>query len=367
MRIINKIYIVLIFISVQISAQNNVQSLAVEQIEGNFFENNSYKVVIEKDNFEISIDNNVVFDKNITGIKKVKFSEDENFTIIQNYKFAEKSELSLLNSFVYNSKYNLVASFQDTIYRDYPAKMYSVNNNGVVVIFDPASSLLSVWENNEIRTLNFSDGYEFDTETQNIISIDEENVYIVRNVTNPAAVENVLENTTLYKIEIKTKQFVKRTYPISVVTCFNLINEELIISGIKHNNGTAVNTTLFINDNLEITKETDLYKFDKAVNFGDVVVGLAGNNVVTYNKDNEIKNEQKYSGDGRFINFYENEKSLFLIIEEGDNLNFYPFVLENSLFNLGNKTVSLSALPTYTIINLKNLYLLGEELTYKIK
>ncbi len=366
MKVINYICLCLLFLSGQTVAQNNYQNWNVEKLAGTFCENNGYKIVFEKDKLEIFKENNLIFQKGLTGLKTVKFSQNEEFTLIQNYYFTDKSGLSELHSFVFDGEYNIVTTFQDTIYRDYPAKVYNVNNNGNVVILNPGTSVLTVWDNNDINTLDIADGYKYDTETQNFINIDDEYIYVVRNITNPATVETIEQNTWMYKISMDLKEVVKSRFPISVVTCFNVFNNQILISGIQLTNGANANVSLFLNDNLEIINSTDLYKFNKVINYNNYLICLTDNQLVVL-ENNKVKFGQKYTGTGRFINFCEYENNLFLIVEEGDKINFYPFNTETNLFNLDKEVISLTDLPLFKIIKSNNCFIVGKDVTYKIK
>ncbi len=271
------LFIVFTYYSSIIYSQENINLREVTS-NYNFFENNGYKVEFDQNGFDILNGRDVVLSKSVPGIKSIKTSSDLNFTVIECFDNSQNKNISLNRIFVFSKNYDIVLETIDTVYSDYSANLYSINNRGQFITYDINNNIIRIANKEDVKIVSLPYDYNVKTESQHYLFTDESYIYVIKNITNPIEDEVLPGFTILYKINLKTSEIYDIKIPINVLTAYLISNDSYIFSGSDGLNEKTILYDSNFNKKSEISKRFNLmFKFNTS-NF----IGITNKQLIEY-------------------------------------------------------------------------------------
>jgi hypothetical protein len=257
-----------VFLCYNLFAQENLV-FSEYKASYNFFENNGYLIEFDNLGFNIKKDGTIKFSNNIEGIKTINTSDNLNYSIISSFqKFVNKS-FTLNNVYFFDKEYSLLYESIDTVYNDYYNNLYTINNKGQIICYDINSQLVTIKNNTEEEKISLPYYYSFKVEEQNFLSVDDNYVYIIRNISNPLEDEILPGFTIFYRINLLNCELSKIIIPINTITSYYMGNKYYIFSGL---NGDMKRTIIY-DENLNQKNETyEMYNF--IYNYDNKFIGV---------------------------------------------------------------------------------------------
>jgi len=355
---INKIniYIIIIFLNVNIYGQTLLK-YNDDKSDKCFFENNGYRIELNELGYKIIKDNEIVVNKNISGVKSVKTSQDNNFTILSNFEKNENKLFRINTITLYDKNYDQVQTFVDTVYNDYYANLYAVNNSGDIICYDINNNLITLKRRYELNNIELPFYFSVKTEAQHFLNVDNQNIFLIKNITNPLDDEILPGFTILYKINMSDFQIISLKISLNVVTSYYLNSDYLVVSG---NNGSEYKTYLF-DKKLKLVNEID-ERFNLIFNINEYFISLNNSQIAVYDSLLKATNFKKQTKTFNIVDYFILNGKYYLAEYVLNNYKIYLIDLTDSEIKLVYQTEFESDFPL-VILKLKTIYLLDKNRT----
>jgi len=344
------------------------KSLLVEVEKGYNFDFGKNKILFDDGYFEVINENGKSERITVYGKKLIQTSSNQEFLLLLNYQFGSELENGRINFYKLNKNSELVREEGDILYHGFPHKLYSINNNGVIVSFDPLTLEVEILIESQDRVkIKLSESYEWDRETQYYLKTDNENIYLAVNNTNPGKIKSKDGKVDLFIINIEEKTIVTKNLPISIATCFEIFEGAFCVSGKVESNGTYFNKTMFFNSGLEILKETDIAINKRILKYKSNYLAAGTHSYYMLNSNFDIVNEYRYPENSVFQDILILDDEVYSIISKGEKMLINLFLNEKKVFDFNSASAILNFGSFDSLIKLKCFYLYNSKQTYKIR
>ena len=317
-----KILLFILFFSVNcIIFSQQLTLKKIDEIPAYYQQFNNLKVKLSSDNIEIDNSSQNVFSEAIEGEKIFKTSSNNYYFLVANFHSSEKDNYDKISIIVFDeegyifSKLELNSSSQTHI-------LFAVTDYGKVSAFDPAKFELTIFNGTSKNKISFGNDISAGNIKTSFIAMNNNDVYVLVS-TSSLNNKNERANTNLFKININSKAVTKNAVDYSIPVLLKIVDEGIIISGIKSNNSKHQADISLIDNSMEIVKEAK----------------LAADKLVKYNSDYFIKyGSAMYRLDKNFNKvreyFFANNERVEDFTIEGNNI--FVLTKKNYLYNVYN-------------------------------
>jgi len=338
----------------------------VEVTEGYVFVKNNATITLDDSYIRIANPDETFFDQAVTGLKQTDFSKDNNYMLITSFDFPESEENFKIYGLLFNNEFELVDKLEADAYYGMPHPLFRVNNEGVVTIIDPQTMRLEIRDGGKNTTVEFEEGIPFEMERQIYIDSDEKGVYVLYNRELIPIEENNPE-FTLARYDFNTGEVAKSEISISSVTYCGIMDEKIIISGVKFEESVPTPISMRVNERLEIINETRAINFEGLVKFNGLLVGTFNKSLVVFNENFDKTSEKYLTGEGKYKRVFILNGKLGIMIEEDGMLWIYTSTNDNAEFDVELPQAILSFNNFERFVNVSDCYIHSNNQTFIIK
>jgi hypothetical protein len=237
-----------------------------EEYPFNFYKLNNLQLHLSAESVSIFDGQESLFNKEIKGTKLLKASPSKNYFFIGNFLFEEEKDVQFEIS-VFNDEGILQFTHENIIGFDLPVPLFTLNNNGQLFSYDPLTYTMEIIEAQKRDAVQFLEGAEFELERSAYLEADNEFAFVLTS-NKPLSIENEENDVHLYKVNISNLSFDKRELHLTIPSLLKIINEDLIISGVKFNNSSPHGSTFIYDKNINLNNSVPI-PAEKIISFED--------------------------------------------------------------------------------------------------
>lgn len=281
---------------------------------------NEIEIRTTQSKIEIIKGNAVLFNENINGRKEIIYSSDKNYFLVTNYEFSnEKTEYNVTN-IIFNSNGNLVNKIVHTPFFDLPHPLYSLDNKGDLTSFDVYYLTITIDKlNGEKLQFQLEKDLENEIERSGYVYSSGNKVFAAVTLV-PADIMSNFSNVKLYSIEKETGIIKKNEIELSQLTGCYFDEENVIISGVKFNNGEIQKRTLLFNNELNQISENNSFCFELMVKFNNKFYATFFEEVFLLNNNLQIENTYNTNTQSRLKNLINDDISVYFISSSNNKI-----------------------------------------------
>jgi len=304
--------------------QTNLSYLEFESSK-NVFINNGYKIEFNLEEYNILKDDKIITSNNIKGIKSFKFSESKNYTLISNLGIENSKNIRISNICLYDRYYNVIYEAADSVYNDYFSNLYEINNKGYLATYNINNNIIILRKNDENFFIQLPHYLNYKVECQHYLKMDENFIYVIKNITNTKYDELVPGLTLFYRININSFEIETTEIPLNVITTYMVFNNCLVYSGIQGD----LTKTLIYDLNLNTVKEIGK-NFNLMVNFNNSFICISNTGISIY--DYQFNNQLfSFSKKFNIVDYFFIDKEFYLLEYQLDKLIIYKLDIGNNV------------------------------------
>jgi len=146
----------------------------------------------------------------------------------------------------------LIYTYKLTAPFDLPHPIFSINDEGKIASFNPLNFKLTLFDGSEEKTISLEKEVEFEMERSSFVEMTNSDVYVLTSL-KPLTIEENESNAFLYKINLNSLSIEKEIIDYSIPVSLNLIENSIILSGIKFQNMVPNGSTLKYDLELNLT------------------------------------------------------------------------------------------------------------------
>ena len=310
------------------------------------------QIKLSSKNIDIRKSGESVFSEAIYGQKILKISPAQKYFLIADFNFTEDKTDYKISVIVFDEKGSIFNRVELKSFFDLPHPLISINDNGVISAFDPYKFELNIFEGDVKNKINLEKDMPSEIERASFVEMNNEDVYILSSI-EPLSIGNSETNANLYKINLDNYRVVEKKVDYSTPVLLKLIDDQVIISGIKFNNSVAMPNISIMNSRMEVLKETNLAA-EKFINFDSDYIIKYGSAVYKLDKNLNKESEYFFTNNERIEDFAVIGEKIMVLTRKANLYN---------IFNL-SKSFKLNAEAAVQIPNnsFKSLSVQGDKL-----
>jgi len=224
----------------------------VEEVPYYYTVNNGFEIKFSSNEIFISKVNQNFYSEEIKGKKSLKFSHSKKFFYIAIFDFPSDKSDYQIDIKVFNDLSNLIYTYKLTAPFDLPHPIFSINDEGKIASFNPLNFKLTLFDGSEEKTISLEKEVEFEMERSSFVEMTNSDVYVLTSL-KPLTIEENESNAFLYKINLNSLSIEKEIIDYSIPVSLSLIENSIILSGIKFQNMVPNGSTLKYDLELNLT------------------------------------------------------------------------------------------------------------------
>jgi hypothetical protein len=360
---IRLIPIVFFAFGINLFSQANLNRL--DDVMGNFFKTGNHEVFVTGSSIDVLNGNDIKYSFKSTGSKHIIFSPGKEYLLIQNYEFSQQKEDYIITGYIFDKNFKQSTTITTTAPFDLPHGVFSINDNGIIAYFNPLNYSLKIFNGSRIDSMILEKDIPFEMERESFICMNNEFVFIASTLT-PVSLETPQENVLLFKVDLKSFTYEKKKIWLSALTYFNLVDDELVLSGVSFEDFLPGHMILKMDKTFSVLAENKTYAVEKLIKSGNSFVGSFSNYVYRFENDLALADIGTLKNDERVINISENENGIILVIAKQGNIYLTRF-RENFAFDFNLSSTILNAKNFKRMIVDREVYIHTDQKTYIFK
>ncbi len=200
-----------------------------------YFSLKSNKINLTYNSIQISIDNNNVYSKEVSGVKKNFFSPNKKYFMVAAFNYSDKKTDYEINLFVFNNNGNFIDSFSVLAGYDLPNPIFAINDEGVAAAFNPIKMDITLYKDGIEKQILLEKNPEYQTEKSSFLEMNNESAFVLTSE-KALSIEEEDQNVKLYKVNTSDFSVDKKDIDYSIPTAINVSDNNVIVSGVKFQN-----------------------------------------------------------------------------------------------------------------------------------
>lgn len=283
------------------------QTLQIErEYNTSHYEFNDLEINLASENYNIISNNVEIYFESINGKKIFKSSLEQNYFYIANYQFTNSKNDYPVEINVFDRDGLLVFSFKFLAPYDLPHHLLSVNDKGVLALFDPISFKVRLIDKSSDNELELEKEVPFEMERAAFIEMNNGFLFILASQ-NALDITESKSNVSLYKVSLADLKIDKKELDYNTPTLLKISGNNIFISGVKFEELKPIGKTIKYDSELNVLAANDKI-IEKISAKGDKLYAKYHNVIYDFDADLAVSNEKKLP---------ENERILDLEISDG--------------------------------------------------
>ena len=312
--------IVLLYLIKTISAQ----TLQIErEYNARHYEFNGIEINLTPEKFTIIKNNVEIYSENINGKKVFKASSEQNYFYVANYQFKDSKNDYLVEVKVFNREGSLVLSRKFVAPFDLPHPLLSINDQGVLALFDPLSFKVRLINQVSENKVELEKDIPFEMERAAFIEMNDDFLFILASQNALDITENQ-NNVNLYKISLADLKIEKGELDYNTPTLLKISENNIFISGVKFEELKPVGKTIKYDFELNVLAFNDKI-IERICSFGDKSYGKYFNTIFGLKEDLSVLFETSLSDNERILDFTADESKVIVVTNKLGQYYLYYF------------------------------------------
>ncbi|GAB6283131.1 MAG: hypothetical protein STSR0008_18880 [Ignavibacterium sp.] len=368
-RKITLIFLIIIFSNDFIFSQ--AQLNLFETRNENYIQLNELEISCDSASIKIIKKNENIFAETIYGKKNILTSNNEKYFSIINYNFPSSEKISdnyvyKINYFTFDENGKAISEGELIAIYDLPHPIFKLNNNGILVAFNPYDFKLMIFKPNENFEFNLVKDIKNEMERNAFIQIDDENVYIAATL-DPTLIETKTNNVILFDIFLNSNNFISHEIELSSLTMLKLIDNKIILSGISFDNLTTKFKTYLLDKDFNILESNISNAFEQVVELNNHLIASFGNYIFELDENFNVLNKNSLPEKSKVLELFNLNNNIialafvnnkYELLNITEKLSYENIPLSNKISFNGRPQIKLIQNKLF-IQNSKNTFIIG--------
>jgi hypothetical protein len=290
----------------------SAQTLQIErEYNARHYEFNDIEINLTPGNYNIINNNIEIYSESIHGKKIFKSSSEQNYFFIANYQFTDSKNDYPVEVNVFNREGSLVFNRKFLAPYDLPHPLLSINDQGVLTLFDPLSFKVRLIDRTSDNELELEKEVPFEMERAAFVEMNDDFLFILASQSALDITENK-NNVNLYKVSLVDLKIDKKELDYNTPTLLKITGNSLFISGVKFEESKQVGRTMKYDFELNIQAANHKIIEKMSANGGKLYAKYL-NVIYDLNADLTVSNEKKLPGNERILDLKISDGKLIVV------------------------------------------------------